>query len=228
MKTLIIPDMHNKTAEAEHVIQKENPERTIFLGDYFDSFGEGIEFAHETAIWLRSSLQKPDRVHLIGNHDLSYVGNGLFPCSGFDSFKMWAIGRILGKEDWSKMVFHVWLDDWLCTHAGVSRQFFDNYSLGRDIRTFMKEEELEATKSIQSGSYHPFFHCTKTRGGFDRYPGILWCDYDEFEDMTGIKQIFGHTPDSKVRKSGNHICLDAHLVYYGVYENKEMVIRRSG
>ena len=49
MKTLIIPDMHNKTAEAEHVIQKENPDRTVFLGDYFDSYGEGIEFAHETA-----------------------------------------------------------------------------------------------------------------------------------------------------------------------------------
>jgi len=227
MKTLIIPDMHNKTAEAEHIIQKENPDRTVFLGDYFDSYGEGIEFAHETAMWLRSSLQNLDRVHLIGNHDLSYMSNGVFPCSGFNNFKMWAIGRVLAKEDWNRMTFHIWVGDWLCTHAGVSRQFFDHYSSGRDIRTFMKEEELKATKSIPSGSYHPFFHCTEARGGSDKYSGILWCDYDEFEDILGIRQIFGHTSDSIVRRSGNHICLDAHLVYYAVYENNEMVIRRT-
>lgn len=227
MKTLIIPDVHNKTTEAEHIIQKESPNKTVFLGDYFDSYGEGIEFAHETSIWLRSSLQKPDRVHLIGNHDLSYLSNGAFPCSGFNNFKMWAISRVLKREDWDKMVFHTWVDDWLCTHAGVSRQFFDHYSLGRDIRIFMKEEELEATKSIYSGRYHPFFHCTQARGGHDSHPGIPWCDYNEFEDISGIKQIFGHTPDPTVRRTNTHICIDAHLVYYAVHENNEMMIRRT-
>ncbi|MGI0069778.1 MAG: metallophosphoesterase, partial [Nitrosopumilaceae archaeon] len=173
MKTLIIPDIHNKTEKAEKIIQKENPDRTVFLGDYFDSFGEGIEFAQQTALWLKSSLQQPNRVHLIGNHDLSYQSNGIFQCSGFNSFKLWAIGRILQREDWNRMRFHEWVGDWLCTHAGVSRQFFDYYSKSRDIKTFMKEEELEAAKFLKSGRYHPFFHCTEARGGVDKYPGIL-------------------------------------------------------
>lgn len=227
MKTLVIPDIHNKTEQAEKIIAKERPGMTVFLGDYFDSYGEEIEFAQQTALWLKSSLQRPDRIHLIGNHDLSYSSNGIFQCAGFNSFKLWAIGRVLAKEDWNRMAFHCWVGNWLCTHAGVSRQFFDNYSNGRDIRTFMKEEEAEATKSVRSGRYHPFFHCTEARGGLDDYPGILWCDYSEFEDISGTRQIFGHTPDSIVRRSGNHICLDAHLVYYAVYENDKMVIRHT-
>ncbi len=124
------------------------------------------------------------------------------------------------------MRFHVWVGDWLCTHAGVSKQFFDYYSKGRDIRTFMMEEENEALKFLRAGTYHPFFHCTSARGGRDRYPGILWCDYDEFEDMPLTNQIFGHTADSNVRRSGNHICLDAHLTYYAVYENDKMDVRQ--
>lgn len=34
-----------------------------------------------------------------------------------------------------------------------------------------------------------------TRGGSNDVGCPLWCDYDEFGDIPGINQIFGHTPN---------------------------------
>ena len=72
-KTIIISDIHNDYFTAEKIIKKENPDKIIFLGDYFDDFDDTVKDSENTAKWLVKSLKQENRIHLIGNHDLSYM-----------------------------------------------------------------------------------------------------------------------------------------------------------
>ena len=123
-KIIIIPDIHNDYLTAEKIIKKENPDRIVFLGDYFDDFHDIIQDAKNTAKWLKKSLQQENRIHLIGNHDLSYMAdNPNLKCTGYRIEKHREIKKY--HIDWNKLKIHCWIDDkWLCTHAGFSNDFF--------------------------------------------------------------------------------------------------------
>ena len=63
---LIIPDIHEKYDIAESIIKKVKPDKTIFLGDYFDDFDNNDQKIKDTARWLSRSLKKESRIHLVG------------------------------------------------------------------------------------------------------------------------------------------------------------------
>ena len=75
-RTLIVPDVHTATAQVEAVIRKHGIgcERVVLVGDYFDEFHDTPADAERVAKWLIKSAQDARRVHLIGNHDLRYIG----------------------------------------------------------------------------------------------------------------------------------------------------------
>ena len=124
-KILIIPDIHNKYDIAESIIHKENPDNVVFLGDYFDSFYDTLEKTEQTAEWLKDSLQKENRIHLLGNHDLSYLDSN-YHCSGFSENKLFTIKKT--SVNLTKLQHYCWVGDWLCTHAGLTRDFFSVYN----------------------------------------------------------------------------------------------------
>ena len=97
-KVLVIGDVHQSHQTAEQFINNwKGP--VIFLGDYFDQFHDSPQDAMETAKWLKQSLQQPNRIHLMGNHDFHYmlpVGSGTF-CSGYTKDKHEAIDQILTR-----------------------------------------------------------------------------------------------------------------------------------
>jgi len=59
----------------------------------------------------------------------------------------------------------------------------------------------------------------------------LWCGYDEFEDIPGLNQIFGHTPNHVVRhhktKNSEHYCIDTKLNHYAMYQNGKIGIKTN-
>lgn len=71
MKTLIIPDLHGKTIWRA-IIEKEQPNRIIFLGDYFDCYGEFSAaeqiFNFEEIVRYKRSSPDKEVILLIGNH----------------------------------------------------------------------------------------------------------------------------------------------------------------
>lgn len=216
MKILIIPDIHTRFNEAELIIEKEKPDNVVFIGDYFDAYGDSPEIAFQVAQWLKESLEKPNRLHLLGNHDLSYL-DPKHPCSGFSQVKLFAIRS--AKVDLSKLQHYCWVGDWLCTHAGLTRGFLTAYNhKNLHINDFL-QDMLEHNKER-------LYDCSSFRGGVDAYSGIVWCDYNEFEDIPNVKQIFGHTKGS-LRQTENHICIDTALAYYAVYEDGKMRVSRS-
>ena len=225
MQIQIIPDIHNKWFQAEEIIDKENADKIVFLGDYFDSIGDTLDTTHQTALWLKDSMKKSNRTHLMGNHDLSYFDSN-YRCAGFSEGKLYAIrstGLKLGRLN-----TFCWVDDWLCTHAGLSYEFYQFYNpLSYNVDTFLNKmmDDEEWTYKL--------FAVSNYRGGSWPYSGPLWCDYDEFKDIPGIKQIFGHTHDRNARwrkydDGAERWCIDTWLKYYGLYdtETKEMTIKK--
>lgn len=213
-KVLIIPDIHTKFFDAEQIISDEKPVQTVFLGDYFDAFGDSLELTQLVGEWLKESMAKTNRIHLLGNHDLSYL-NPKHTCSGFSEGKLITIKNT--EVDLSKLLHYCWVGDWLCTHAGLSNDFYQAHSQGLKVNEFLQRysNDLELREKL--------YDCSSYRGGTNTFGGIVWCDYDEFIDIPNVKQIFGHTRGS-LRKTENHICLDTGLQTYAIYENGQMSI----
>ncbi len=212
-KILIIPDIHTKFGIAETIIEKEDPDNIVFLGDYFDDFGDSMEIANQTAVWLKESLEKENRIHLLGNHDLSYLDSN-HRCSGYEESKLFAIKQT--GIDLTKLHHYCWVGDWLCTHAGLSGEFFKAYNyknlhIGKFLDKMIKHNK------------NRLYDCSSFRGGRDAHSGILWCDYSEFIDVPNLKQIFGHTV-GPLRQTENHVCLDTALHHYTIYKDEKLKI----
>ena len=240
-RTLIIPDVHNKAAKAEGMVRDAGPvDRVVFLGDYFDDYDETPEDTRDTAKWLSSSLGRDDRVHLIGNHDLNYMtGNPNLRCSGYTREKYEIISGY--GIPWERLRPFYWLGGgdgdggWLCTHAGLSNDFYTEVGGGAPVREVMEGAGRDLER-VHDASHAPeFFRAGTSRGGAAPVGGILWCDYSEFADVPGLRQVFGHTRGSSVRRHADggteHICLDTVLNHYAVYEHDTgamRVVRAAG
>jgi len=221
-KTVIIPDVHCHFDRAEAIILKEVPDEIVFLGDYFDAYDETMETHIQTVEWLKGSMKNPRRIHLLGNHDLSYLDQK-YTCSGYTGVKKFFIDKIGVKLE--KLLRYYWIDEtWLCTHAGLSYEFYKAYAgSGQTVSDFLETYDYDVELRER------LYNCSNMRGGMDAYSGIVWCDYGEFVDIPDIKQIFGHTNDKCVRHLKNdngseHYCLDTSVRYYAVYENGQMRI----
>ncbi len=220
MKVLIIPDVHTKIGQAENIIKANNPDHTVFLGDYFDDFGDSPEVSYQVAEWLKQGLGKKDRTYLIGNHDISYITNGKDSCSGWDGLKQQFVNK--AQVPWEKMASYYWVDDWLCTHAGLTFNLYNKFNQFT-VKEFLEDTVLNNPTLLR--------YCSRYRGGRDDCSGIFWCDYAEFENITSIKQIFGHTSGQvrhvkAARSSTEHYCIDTGLKYYAIHENNKMTIKR--
>lgn len=123
MKSLVIGDIHGKTIWKD-IIDKENPDKVIFLGDYVSTHGD--ESAEQQITNLDSILEykinNPDIVILLrGNHCMQHLGYSWAECSGWNQ-KVYEMMK-LRKDDYLNLTQWVYIDDNLKTifsHAGVS------------------------------------------------------------------------------------------------------------
>jgi predicted phosphodiesterase len=137
MKTCIIGDIHGRSVW-KLITYLENPDRVIFIGDYFDSFDiSGVEQIHnfkeiieykETAFTNagKDDQHKTDVILLIGNHDHHYfpeIGNT--GTSGFQTTLAPSIMQVI-DENRQHLQMAYQMDEFLFTHAGVSSKFMDN------------------------------------------------------------------------------------------------------
>lgn len=228
MKTLILADTHNQIERNENIIATENADLVIFLGDYFDSWGDTPTKNKETAKWLKESLRHSNRIHLIGNHDVSYAfHNNYTCCSGWTQEKHKSINSVLVKRDWEKLKWYYVLDGWFFTHAGlhVNHTPLTNKTL-ESIQSWMKVQAINANQKLTNGDYHWFYLAGKRRGGVVDIGGITWCDAREFKPIPNVKQIFGHTPLYKATWiDQSNLCLDSERNDYAIWDGKSLEIK---
>lgn len=149
--------------------------------------------------------------------------NESLKCGGYTKEKLSIVNQY--QIDWKKMPLYCWVGDWLCTHAGLSQNFLKSNNLERLALNDILDLATDSLKTIDDcGDDNIFLQAGETRGGDFEYGGIVWCDYSEFVDLHNVKQIFGHTPNPKVRRVKNgiteHICLDTSGKNYAIYNDK--------
>ena len=136
MKTrVIIGDIHGRDTWKK-IIEKENPNYVIFLGDYFDSFN--ITPAEQKENFLDIVAYKDSKAPcevtlLLGNHDFHYIGSVIGErYSGWNAETANKIGYILGIEIDKGMpvVFIDSVNKTIYSHAGVSEKWANTWVNG--------------------------------------------------------------------------------------------------
>lgn len=210
MKILIIPDIHNEIAIANRIInQEDDADQIIFLGDFFDSYGDSDYMATDTAKWLKDKISDPKYVCLIGNHDWCYINEsqgGSF-CTGYAPEKNDAIRSILCQEELEQLKFCHYNKSYniLFSHAGISSHLIDvminngftipELKTGQDYSDFITHEIpniYKWTRTTRNG--HPLMGAGISRGGDQMIGGIIWADFSEHTPVEELIQIIGHTP----------------------------------
>lgn len=141
MKTVAIGDIHGRNVW-EQILEKEQPNTVVFMGDYFDSFNiPGIDQIHNFKNIVRWKLENPQCkvIMLIGNHDFHYMNICNERYSGFQHSLYLEIGNILetNKHHLQMTYQH---DDLLFSHAGISPEWLKNCGWdGRDVVEFVND-----------------------------------------------------------------------------------------
>jgi hypothetical protein len=210
MRTLVIPDIHHRTDHADYWLATQRHDRVVFLGDYFDNFGDDVGDARRTARWLRDRVEDAgDHVFLLGNHDAAYM----FPdkdelyCPGFTKAKSRGIHEILKAEHWARFKLAHEEQGWLFSHAGFHPVWMKEPTVERIVRRC-----CAAMTKAKKRIVDPILGMGEDRGGLQRFGGPLWMDWGSLIPIAGINQIVGHTPDALVREKkgrrSRNYCID--------------------
>jgi len=203
MKILVVGDIHNKVGRAEYICSKFPDHLKVFVGDYFDDFGDTPAEAHQTALWLKESLKKDDRVHLMGNHDFPYYVNSCYNhrifCSGFSTSKLLMVQEVLDKRDWNKIKYYHYGNGWYISHAGFTLHWWADPLSGlitpETIDKTISKSLLDLDKGMEPLSLWAadFF-----RGGRNHKGGLLWNDWLNLDLIPNFNQVVGHTPNNHI------------------------------
>ena len=126
MKTVVIGDVHGRSLW-KLIVNQENPDRVIFIGDYFDSFEisgvEQIQNFKEIIEYKKTSGKEV--ITLVGNHDHHYYPEvGYTGTSGYQSRISPSINQVIDENRQHLQIAYSF-DEFLFTHAGVSPTFMD-------------------------------------------------------------------------------------------------------
>jgi hypothetical protein len=112
--SLVIPDIHHKTQVIDKIRAAHDGIPAIFLGDYFDDFGDTVADMRATCHWLRTALENTDDVFLLGNHCFAYLSYELGVRWGF------CTGWTAAKQQVFHEYFHIFPAMRSCIAAGGS------------------------------------------------------------------------------------------------------------
>jgi hypothetical protein len=197
MRSIVISDLHHRHHWVEAYLAAQRHDEVIFIGDYFDDAHDTVADALGAAQWLKQSLTKPNRIHLLGNHDLWYGYSCPYAfCTGNSEAKKEAIDTVLTAEDWERMELCHYSQRFLFSHAGIHERWFTHSIHGVTVDYIRKVCGI-GRKNLLIGNPDPIFMAGQARGGgYGRRPGgITWLDFNrEFKPIEGLNQIVGHTP----------------------------------
>lgn len=182
---LVIGDIHGRTIWKQ-IIEKENPDITIFLGDYVTSHdnipvSEQITNLEEI---LRYKEDNSDKVILLrGNHDCQFLGYYWAECSGYNpelaKYMLSIKDRFLSLTQW--IYIH---DKTIFSHAGISKVWLGNNKI-EDINNMEPSEYFGFTPDNLSD----YYGTSETQPLTWIRPQIL-CTCN----IKGWDQVIGHTP----------------------------------
>ena len=186
MKILVLGDIHGRTVWKD-IIEKENPDQVIFLGDYVsthDYVSESDQVSNLLKI-LRFKDHYPETILLRGNHDLQHLGYYWAECSGYfpwvADLMMDLKEEVLAKTQW----IHI-MGNTVFSHAGISTKWLESNRLTLDGINALDPSER-------------FGFCSKDPQdiyGTSPEQPPTWIRPNTLVDVMipGYDQVVGHTP----------------------------------
>ena len=242
---LIFADPHQELDRVREILSIESPDITVSLGDYFDSFNyDLLRDWDNTCRFLEENVFKSNFFTLKGNHDIQYFyKNPSLICSGYNRDKDAFINGFFSPTKWSaikeKFLWYIWVDDFLCTHAGLHPSHLPpNQNISKKSISNWLDKQIELAQiALDSGQRHWLYGAGLARLGSQDKGGIDWLDFNqEFEPISGLKQIVGHTPGDFVRShrservlelsKSKNLCIDSSLNEYLLIRNKKVLIKK--
>lgn len=211
MKVLVIPDDHSRGFWKDAV--KDWDGLIVFLGDYVDPYPYEWEDRKPNVIDnLLDILNFKDCnqnrvILLIGNHDESYIHDGL-DASRHDYYLHDRIHQIFNED---KEFFQIakQFDDTLFTHAGVSSAWLKRHEL-----TLPKTDADVFLNEIYNTTPDIFWEMSWDRGGWYSTGSPIWHDVRESDCDDTLFQVFGHTQlRENPIKLGNFACVDCRRAF---------------
>jgi hypothetical protein len=223
MRTLICPDIHGEIDRVAALVEREQFDLFVPLGDWFDWPGSGASGTRRVAAYLRALLEDRRVLPLLGNHEAQYFywRAEEILSNSYSRSKRDAVTGILKPITSYRARFRLFcdLDGWLISHAGLSRPLLPaGLPASREAIVAWLEEESRATLSgLAAGYARPLAAVGADRGGFQPSGGLLWADFDSLQPVPGLRQIVGHTWAPEVREKGGAesrtVCLDTRRHY---------------
>lgn len=122
MKTLVLGDIHGCDTWRK-IIDLENPDKIIFLGDYFDSFSISTEQQlanFYNILKLQEILPKDRVILLLGNHDYHYLVDGV-KYSGFSNIRKIVVQPLLKEAVKENKIQIIHIEGkYVFSHAGIT------------------------------------------------------------------------------------------------------------
>ena len=189
---LVIGDIHGRTIWKD-IIEKENPDKVIFLGDYVSTH-EGIPADQQLSNLediLNYKEENSDKVVLLrGNHDIQHLGYYWAKCSGYYLTICQYMSESNFKERFLKLTQWIYIDENLKTifsHAGVSQIWMDNSK----IKSIYEINNLEPSELFEFNpeSFYDYYGDSVTQPPIWIRPQALYeCNIADWD------QVVGHTP----------------------------------
>ncbi len=213
----IIGDIHGRSVWKELV--DENLVN-VFVGDFFDPYTYDITFEECRYNFMEIvdyKRQHPETVLLWGNHELHYLLQGELDetYSRFDYLHSEAIQKILewNRGYFSGVAYSVG-DEYLVTHAGVSRYWYMRWIEKYEGQSpDYVAEQLNNLWNInpRAFSVHDNKRYPYDDDGSTQSP--LWMRPEELAkfnlfDGTGFRQVYGHTQCDRIEECNGLICVD--------------------
>lgn len=204
-KRVIIGDLHG-IGVWKDILELENPQYTIFLGDYFDSFSISplVQYLNFCDI-IKYKESHPSTTLLIGNHDYHYLMTVREQYSGYNTETQGLIGynddnNIIAKciDNGMKIAYIDNINQTIYSHAGVSQKWINEHVPEQDL-CCLNTIQLSALKF----TYRDGGDCT----GSSEYSSPIWirpksllkCPYKDHDNKIW-NQVFGHTGISQPHK----------------------------
>lgn len=199
MRTILISDLHGKSFW-KLILNTQEWERVVFLGDYLDSFDiSGLEQLHNLKEIIELKVRsKKEIILLLGNHD-GYISPQINQASisGYQPKMYHQFHQLLNdNKDLFQMAYS--FDNYLCTHAGVSEEWLEKWGFKLKEETSI-EEIVEFINELWK--YKPkafdFDGYDNTGDDLDQTP--IWIrpssliDASQIIKAQGIIQVVGHT-----------------------------------
>ena len=190
MKVIVIGDIHaNK--DWEEVYRTESFDKLIFLGDYFDTFGDESAYQQMANLQRILDLTKDDDrvIRLFGNHDLHYIIDSSY--SGYQYAHSFLIKNLLINNINLFRACAI-VDDVIYSHAGITTTWCEEVcvslnNLERDINDLFKYKPNSFDFSYRGFRTNP--------NGDNAYQSPMWVrPYSLSYDKVSNKwMVVGHT-----------------------------------